>query len=144
MKKTTKKAIAPVAAPVAVKPAGAPVTTKPPVAAPLLAAAATPTAPVKASPAPAKAPGAVSASPITIEAKIDVGFGNNLFVRGHGAGLSWDHGIPLECVDSKTWRLTVPAKDKLQFKLLINDTVWAKGEDVVAAPGKRVEVVPAF
>ncbi|MBC8095528.1 MAG: hypothetical protein H7Y43_06930, partial [Akkermansiaceae bacterium] len=76
--------------------------------------------------------------------KIDIGFGNKLFVRGQGAGLSWDHGIPLECVDSQTWRLTVPAKDKLQFKLLLNDSVWAQGEDVVAAPGKRVEVVPAF
>ncbi|MBP9903112.1 MAG: hypothetical protein KBH45_16755, partial [Verrucomicrobia bacterium] len=85
-----------------------------------------------------------AASPITIEAKIDVGFGNNLFVRGQGSGLSWDHGIPLECVDSQTWRLIVPAKDKVQFKLLINDSVWAKGEDVVVTPGKRVELVPAF
>ncbi len=79
-----------------------------------------------------------------LEAKIDVGFGNNLFVRGQGSGLSWDHGIPLECVDSQTWRLIVPAKDKVQFKLLINDSVWAKGEDVVVTPGKRVELVPAF
>ena len=80
----------------------------------------------------------------TIEARIDVGFGNRLFLRGQGGGLSWDHGIPLECVDSQTWRLIVPAKDKLQFKLLINDNVWAKGEDVVVPPGKRVELVPAF
>lgn len=80
----------------------------------------------------------------TIEARIDVGFGNQLFVRGEGEGLSWDRGIPLECVDSQTWRLVVPAKDKLQIKLLINDSVWAKGEDVVVTPGKRVELVPAF
>jgi hypothetical protein len=84
------------------------------------------------------------ASATTIEAKIDVGFGNQLFVRGQGAGLSWDRGIPLECVDSRTWRLVVPAKEKIQIKLLINDNVWAKGEDVVVTPGKRVELVPAF
>ena len=83
-------------------------------------------------------------TPITIEAKIDVGFGNRLFLRGQGEGLSWDRGTPLECVDSQTWRLIVASKDKLQFKLLINDSVWAKGEDVVVTPGKRVELVPAF
>ena len=94
--------------------------------------------PLRESAVPARAGSA------TIEAKIDVGFGNRLFLRGQGAGLSWDHGIPLECVDSQTWRLVVPAKDRLQFKLLINDTVWAKGEDVVVTPGKRVQLVPAF
>jgi hypothetical protein len=107
-----------------------------------------PSRPVTAGPvksaAPAKSPIVTAAAPITIEAKIDVGFGNNLFVRGQGEGLSWDRGIPLENVDSKTWRLTVPAKDKVQFKLLINDAVWCKGEDLVAAPGKKVEVTPAF
>ncbi len=80
----------------------------------------------------------------TIEARIDVGFGNNLFVRGQGAGLSWERGTPLENVDSKTWRLIVPTTDKVQFKLLINDTVWAKGDDIVATPGKKIEVIPAF
>jgi hypothetical protein len=80
----------------------------------------------------------------TIEAKIDVGFGNHLFVRGQGAGLSWDHGTPLTCVDGQTWRWTAEASDALKFKLLINDTVWAAGEDLVATPGKRVQVVPAF
>lgn len=118
MKKIIKKTTSPVVAPVATK------------------------APVKA--APAKTQIVTTAVPITIEAKIDVGFGNNLFVRGQGAGLSWERGVQLENVDSKTWRLTVPAKDKLQFKLLLNDSVWAQGEDVVATPGKRVQVTPAF
>lgn len=98
----------------------------------------------RAKAAPVKAPVASPVAPITIEAKIDVGFGNRLFLRGQGEGLSWDRGTPLECVDSKTWRLIVPSKDKLQFKLLINDSVWAKGEDVVVPPGKRVELAPAF
>ncbi len=145
MKKTTKKSTAPIAAKVPTTPA-APVglQTSAPAPAKTPIAVAAPAAPVKAAPAPAKTPIITAAAPTTIEAKIDVGFGNNLYVRGQGAGLSWERGIPLECVDSKTWRLTVPAKDTLQFKLLINDSVWAKGEDVVAAPGKRVEVVPAF
>ncbi|MSU57580.1 MAG: hypothetical protein EXS35_05275 [Pedosphaera sp.] len=80
----------------------------------------------------------------TIEARIDVGFGNSLFVRGQGAGLSWERGTPLTCVDGRVWRLTVPAKEAVQFKLLLNDSVWAQGNDLVAAPGQRVEVTPAF
>ncbi len=130
MKKTIKKVVTTATAPTA------PTLAKPPVK----------TAPAKTAvkAAPVQAPIVAATSPITIEAKIDVGFGNRLFLRGQGEGLSWDHGTPLECVDSQTWRLIVPSKDKLQFKLLINDSVWAKGEDVVATPGKRVELVPAF
>lgn len=122
MKKIAKKTSAPAAASVA-----APVIAK---------------APIKvASP---KTQIVTAAAPIVIEAKIDVGFGNNLFVRGQGAGLSWERGVQLENVDQKTWRLAVPATDKLQFKLLLNDSVWAQGEDVVATPGKKIEVTPAF
>ncbi len=147
MKKPTKKTTATKTVPVvtasssiAPAPQPAPVAAKPVavVASVVPAKPVTPVAPV-VSAGPVK-----SAAPITIEAKIDVGFGNNLFVRGQGEGLSWERGIPLENVDSKTWRLSVPAKDKVQFKLLINDAVWCKGEDLVAAPGKKVEVTPAF
>ena len=83
--------------------------------------------------------------PVTIiEAKVDVGFGNNLFVRGQGAGLSWDTGVPLKCIDSDTWQWSAPVSDELKFKLLLNDTVWAQGEDLVAAPGQRLQIAPKF
>ena len=102
------------------------------------------TATSKVSPTPTKVAAPVRSTGTVIEAKIDVGFGNQLFLRGQGSGLSWDRGIPLECVDSKTWRLTFPAEEKLLFKLLLNDSVWAKGEDVTVTPGQRVEITPAF
>jgi hypothetical protein len=89
-------------------------------------------------------PSAPTHSVTVIEAKIDVGFGNNLFVRGQGAGLSWERGLPLTCVGPDTWRLTVKATDRLKFKLLLNDRVWASGEDIVVPPGKQVELKPAF
>lgn len=101
-------------------------------------------APAKVTARTPKVAAPVAPTSTVIEAKIDVGFGNQLFLRGQGSGLSWDRGIPLECVDSKTWRLTVPAEEKLLFKLLLNDSVWAKGEDVVVTPGQRVEITPAF
>jgi hypothetical protein len=81
---------------------------------------------------------------VTIEAKIDVGFGNSLYLRGEGQGLSWSQGIPLTCVDKSTWKWSGEASDKVKFKLLLNDLVWSQGGDLVAAPGERVEVAPAF
>ena len=80
----------------------------------------------------------------TIEAKIDVGFGNALYLRGQGPGLSWERGVPCECVNRNTWRWTAPGAEKLTFKLLLNDSVWARGADLVIGPGEKVEVVPAF
>ena len=85
-----------------------------------------------------------SAKPVTIEAKIDVGFGNTLYLRGEGLGLSWTQGVPLTCVDGKTWKWTGETMEQLKFKLLINDKVWSQGEDLVATPGQRVEISPAF
>jgi len=85
-----------------------------------------------------------SAQPVTIEAKIDVGFGNALYLRGEGLGLSWTQGVPLTCVDGKTWKWTAETKEPLKFKLLINDQVWSQGEDLVATPGQKVEISPAF
>src|SRR5437762_679008 len=80
----------------------------------------------------------------TIEASIDVGFGNVLFVRGQGAGLSWNKGQPLNCVDARTWKCSIDANEKVAFKLLLNDAVWAKGENIVAQPGEKLAVAPAF
>jgi hypothetical protein len=80
-----------------------------------------------------------------VQAKIDVGFGNSIFIRGQGAGLSWDKGLPLTCIDGSAWIWsTRQAKGKVVFKLLLNDQVWAKGEDLVVEAGRKIEVVPAF
>jgi len=84
------------------------------------------------------------AKTVIIEAKIDVGFGNALYLRGEGKGLSWDQGIPLVCVDGSTWKWSGEAPEQLKFKLLLNDAVWSKGADFVAVPGQRIQIAPAF
>jgi hypothetical protein len=73
-----------------------------------------------------------------------VGFGNTLFIRGEGNGLNWERGVPLTCVDGETWQWSGPATEKLTFKLLLNDSVWAQGDDIVARPGQRLEIRPRF
>ena len=64
------------------------------------------------------------AKPVTIEAKIDVGFGNTLYLRGEGVGLSWTQGVPLTCVDGKTWkqvdRISVPMNPPLSVGLALS------------------------
>jgi hypothetical protein len=80
----------------------------------------------------------------TIDVKVDVGFGNALFLRGQGSGLTWDHGVPLACVDGGTWRWSQTAASPITFKVLLNDKVWSAGNDLVVAPGQKVEVSPRF
>ena len=81
----------------------------------------------------------------TVEATIDVGFGNSLFIRGEGAGLSWDKGQPLTCLNGSTWTWsTKQAADKVVFKLLLNDQSWAQGADVVVEAGKKIQFTPSF
>jgi len=89
--------------------------------------------------------GAVPTQKITqIDAKVDVGWGNALFIRGKGAGLTWDKGMPLNCFNGSTWVWHSRAIDKVTFKLLINDVIWAQGEDQVVEAGSKVEVQPVF
>jgi hypothetical protein len=81
----------------------------------------------------------------TVEARVDVGYGNSLFIRGQGGGLSWDKGSPLECRNATTWLWSSgAAKDRIVFKLLLNDQVWAKGDDLVVEAGEKIEVAPGF
>ena len=80
-----------------------------------------------------------------VEAKVDVGFGNALFIRGKGAGLSWERGQPLNCVNGTTWVwASEEANDNAVFKLLLNDQVWSQGGDLVVEPGTMIAVAPAF
>jgi hypothetical protein len=95
--------------------------------------------------APAAAPSSSSSSDVTvIEVKMDVGFGNAVFLRGQGGGLNWDRGVQLSCVDGKTWRWTAKVKDPITFKALINDKVWSAGNDLTVKPGQKLEVKPSF
>ncbi|MCX6924096.1 MAG: hypothetical protein NT154_12935 [Verrucomicrobia bacterium] len=80
-----------------------------------------------------------------VEAQIDVGLGNSVFIRGQSAGSSWDRGLSLTCIDASAWVWsTKPSGGKIVFKLLLNDKAWAKGEDLIVEAGKKIEVVLVF
>ncbi|MDX2187492.1 MAG: hypothetical protein SFV32_11210 [Opitutaceae bacterium] len=102
-------------------------------------------APAAPAPAPvAKAP-AKAVVVTTITAQIDVGFGNALYLRGEGPGLSWEKGVLMDCVADDRWIFTLTdAERPVVFKFLLNDITWSTGEDYVAAPGASTAFTPAF
>ena len=90
---------------------------------------------------------AVESKPIvtTVTARIDVGFGNALFLRGEGPGLSWDTGLAMECAGSDVWSITlVESARAYTFKFLLNDTTWSKGPDFTVACGTSITLTPEF
>jgi hypothetical protein len=89
--------------------------------------------------------GKTSRATTVVEARIDAGEGNAVFIRGGGGGLSWDQGQPLSCVDSGRWLWSSAGVDSgVPFKLLLNDERWMAGPDMVIQPGERLEIAPTF
>lgn len=76
-------------------------------------------------------------------AQVDVGFGNTLSIRGLGAGLSWEKGLPMEWSEG-AWTWTTSNKENFEFKVLINDSSWAQGENLHAKAGTKVVFKPTF
>lgn len=81
----------------------------------------------------------------SILATIDVGFGHTLFVRGEGAGLNWNRGLPMRNRSRDTWEWkTREATVPFRYKVLIDDAAWAEGADCTAEAGKENFLAPAF
>ena len=115
------------------------------------------------SPAPAKKPAPVAkpAKPVlkktsvkavasrsvktTITAQIDIGFGNALYIRGEGPGLSWDRGTLMDCVSDDQWQIVLAESARpIVFKFLVNDLSWSAGADFSAKPGSTLALTPTF
>jgi hypothetical protein len=81
----------------------------------------------------------------SIKVLIDVGFGNKLFLRGSGANLSWDVGIPLKNIGPNEWiwetRLSF---SDCQFKLSINDCHYEEGPNRQLHHGDEIIYTPTF
>jgi hypothetical protein len=90
--------------------------------------------------------GATAVEPLTIvEASAQLNPGDALFIRGQGEGLNWEKGQRLSRLDASTWIWsTRHAQGKVIFKLLVNDQVWAQGEDLTVRAGRKIVTTPAF
>ncbi len=148
---------APAKAPTAAAVAPVPATPPAPVAAPKPVSAVKTSAPAPAAVAVAAAPtttatapravAAVASKPVvtTITARVNVGFGNALYLRGDGAGLSWNRGVQLTCMSANEWLITIPESARpVLFKFLINDSTWSVGPDYSVIPGTSTVLSPTF
>jgi len=142
-RKTASKASTAKATPAAVPLAGAPAASPAP-AAPAKSSHSVPTILQPSLAAPLKA-----VSPAKVQTKIvvrfDVGFGNALFLRGDGPGLSWHRGVPMQCLAADHWEFALGESARpIAFKVLVNDQVWNAGADHIVASGSTVTIVPEF
>ncbi|MDP3073476.1 MAG: hypothetical protein Q8N18_24505 [Opitutaceae bacterium] len=152
-KSTPAKSPAPATKPAPAKPAAKAKAAVPAKAA-APAKAVVPAKPAKAAVpvAPAARPAPVAVKPVArkpvltiISARADVGFGNALYLRGEGAGLSWDRGLMLECIEADLWRITLPeSAHGHTFKFLVNDLSWSTGPDYTVPGGAEVTLTPEF
>ena len=93
----------------------------------------------------AKKPAASERSKTVIEAKIDIGFGNLLFIRGDAPGLSWRRGVPMDCKGTDFWSVSMSdTNSAFEYKVLINDIHWAVGGNNIAQPGVTSTTEPSF
>jgi len=112
---------------------------------PAKVAPAVPAVAVKAArKAPVKKP-AVKTTSTKISATIDIGFGNTLYIRGEGPGLSWDRGLAMDCVADDEWTISISdASVPVVFKFVLNDTTWSAGNDFTVEPGASIAITPTF
>jgi hypothetical protein len=81
----------------------------------------------------------------TVIAKLDAGFGNELYIRGGSSGLTWDAGVLMENAGSDEWVWKSTAvTSELEFKVLVNDVTWSSGPNGVVFPGATVVFEPSF
>ena len=75
----------------------------------------------------------------------NVGYPNNLFIRGQGAGLSWEKGIALKNINENEWIWeTNEIFPVCHFKLLINDVHFENGDNHEIRCGSTMEYAPTF
>lgn len=80
-----------------------------------------------------------------IVAHVDVGWGSQLYIRGEGAGLSWEQGIPMLCENDTEWHWVAETDVcPISFKFLIDDKVWANGENITINAGDVHISEPSF
>ena len=95
--------------------------------------------------APAKKAVANKHSKTVVEALIDVGFGNLLYIRGDAPGLSWETGVPMDCGGAESWSISMSdVNSSFEYKVLINDIHWESGSNNTAKPGSTTSTSPSF
>jgi hypothetical protein len=80
-----------------------------------------------------------------IQIKCDVGFGNFLTIRGQGGELSWEKGLQLKNISTDDWLFeTNKSFTEIEFKVLINDSLYENGPNHMIEHGNQIQYRPKF
>lgn len=83
----------------------------------------------------------------TIRVHYDVGYGNNMYIRGGTYPLWWNEGRLMRNTASDCWEFEIeriPSGNTLEFKPLINDSTWSAGNNYTVTGGSTVDIYPTF
>jgi hypothetical protein len=83
----------------------------------------------------------------TIRVHYNVGFGNNIAIRGDEYPFSWTAGRAARNVASDIWEFEVeriPDGTTFEFKPLINDSTWSTGGNYTGTGGDVIDIYPSF
>ncbi len=80
-----------------------------------------------------------------IVARVNVGWGHAVYLRGDGGSLNWEVGTPLICLTDDQWVWSY-AEDRAprEIKFLRNDTDWALGGNHGVIMKKLLVFTPQF
>lgn len=82
---------------------------------------------------------------ITLIAHLNIDISSTPFVRGEGAGLSWNEGAPMKFIEIGKWEFKIDkATEAASCHIFKDDVLAAKGDDIVINVGERSEVYPVF
>ncbi len=88
---------------------------------------------------------AISDKTHIIVARVNVGWGNTLYLRGEGGCLSWDMGVPMICSGDDRWVWSCHGEHApRQFKFLLNDEIWSEGENQIMSGADITVCNPKF
>ena len=79
-------------------------------------------------------------------ASVFIGIGNKPFVRGSGAGLTWESGVAMEFEEIGKWRWIAPAdlEERVEIQLFRNDEDPDTTGKYILEPGQQLELAPVF
>ena len=85
-------------------------------------------------------------SDTAVIASVFIGIGNKPFVRGSGAGLSWDSGVEMEFEEIGRWRWITPAdlEEAIEIQLYRNDEDADSTGKYTLEPGQQLDLSPVF
>lgn len=93
----------------------------------------------------AKATSSTAKQKTRVIVKCDVGFHNQVYIRGKGSNLCWEKGLLLKNIKSDEWVWETEGDfSTLEFKVLINDRNYESGENHTIKNGSSVIYTPRF